>query len=136
MSFLENNDPQVIACGIDTNGIEIYNQFVTTTVLGTMQYEHVTIHVLDAVIGVPGPFSFLEEDAGFDFHSFVSLQNASGLIEFDEQSGMTVFIPEDTAFAAAENETEYVDSWTLFNNHVSIDFAATIAIPCSISLFR
>ena len=118
LSFLEDNDPQVMACGIDINGIEIYNQQASTFVQASMQFQHVTIHVIGQVIGIPGTFSFLVGDAGLS--SFVALKNASGVTDFDEQVGMTAFVPDDNAFAIANNETGPMDPSVLLNNHVSI----------------
>lgn len=115
---LENNSPQMIACGVSSNGFEIFNQRITTLVLQTFGFGHLTIHVTNAVVGMPGKFSFTVAD--FGANQFANLQTNAGFTQFDSQVGMTAFVPVDNAFAASQDQIENTTSVALFKNHVRI----------------
>ena len=96
--------------------MEIYNQFRTTAVMDTIVTENLTMHVLDAVIGMPGTYSF-----GVQFMSlnqFGALRNASGVSDLDSEHGMTIFAPSDDAFDAARTQMASESPAGVFANHV------------------
>lgn len=106
----------MIALGNSANGIEIYNQYQTTAVLNTYIFQHVTIHVLNEIIGIPGPYSFGANFMGLN--QFEMLQNISGIPDLDNQDGLTVFAPSDNALIAAKAQVASSSLSTIFANHV------------------
>ena len=115
-SLLESDKYQVIAMGNSASGIEIYNQFKTTAVLNTYTFQHVTLHIINAIIGIPGSYSFGTKFMGLT--QFVGLQNASGATNLDSQHGMTIFAPTDDAINAARPQMSSLSPATVFANHV------------------
>ncbi len=117
-SFLENDESQVIACGSSVAGFEIYNQLTTTAVLSTTTFGHVTIHTLNAIIGMPGTYSFGENL--LDISSFDSVRSSAGVQPIENSHGITIFAPEDGAFTNAKSQLSSTSPQAIFNNHVGI----------------
>ncbi|PSR75400.1 hypothetical protein PHLCEN_2v9158 [Hermanssonia centrifuga] len=115
-SFLENDESQVIACGSSVAGFEIYNQLTTTAVLSTTTFGHVTIHTLNAIIGMPGTYTFGENL--LDISSFDSVRSSAGVQPIENSHGITIFAPEDGAFTNAKSQLSSTSPQAVFNNHV------------------
>ena len=115
MTFLESNEPQVLICASGPNGIEILNQ-LSANVLETHVMGNMIVHVLDAILGIPGSYSEIVKDNGLD--QFEAFRSAVGGTPLDNLSGFTAFIPIDDAqnisgLASSSNGVE------IFKNHVS-----------------
>lgn len=117
MVQLEKNDPQVIVSSVTSNGFEMFNQRVTTLAISAFIFEHVTIQVVNAIIGIPGSFSFTVQDFGVDM--FQSMMSSGGFTNMNGVAGMTVFVPIDPAYTANRTEIAAVSPLSLSNNHVS-----------------
>lgn len=116
VAFLEGDESQVIACGHSVAGFEIYNQLTTTAVISTTTFQHVTIHTLNAIIGIPGTYTFA---AGLvDMTQFQTLQQSAGAAPVENAHGITIFAPEDTAFNTSKSQLANVSPEALFGNHV------------------
>lgn len=126
-AFLESDKFQVIAMGNSANGIEIYNQFRTTAVVNTYTYQHLTIHILNAVIGFPGSYSFGAKFMGLN--QFSALESTSGSPDLDGQHGMTIFAPSDDAFDPVKAQVASLSPSSLFANHVSTSYISLYLPP-------
>lgn len=119
VSFLEADRSQVIACGSSVAGFEIFNQLTTTAVISTATFEHVTIHTIDAIIGIPGTYAFA---AGLvEMAQFLSVQQAAGAAAVANARGISVFAPVNSAFNGSDITAKLssVSPLALYNNHVS-----------------
>ncbi|KAI0819118.1 hypothetical protein BC629DRAFT_699401 [Irpex lacteus] len=115
--FLESNSPQVIIAGATASGFEILNQLSSTFVVETLQYEHLTVQVLNSVIQIPDLFNNTLSHSHFG--EFAKLRSAAGnSSDLDTTPGMTVFVPQDLAFLNAQDQIAKQAPAALFDNHV------------------
>ncbi|KAJ3535182.1 hypothetical protein NM688_g7014 [Phlebia brevispora] len=119
MSELEGDESQVIACGHSVAGFEIYNQLTTTAVISTSTYGHVTIHTLNAIIGIPGAYTFAASLVAMS--SFQQLQQSANAAPIENAHGITIFAPVDTAFNDTKTQLSSLSPAALFDNHVIMD---------------
>ena len=127
--FLEDNSPQMMVGAVTPNGFEVLNQQQPTFVLQTLQYEHVTVQVINAIIGIPGPFTATINAVGLA--QLATLQAAAGFdTDLDTTLGLTVFAPLDDAFTAAHDEIFNATATSLFTNHVS-DVPHIMYVACT-----
>ncbi|KAI0086170.1 hypothetical protein BDY19DRAFT_364707 [Irpex rosettiformis] len=119
ITFLENNSPQMIAGAQSSNGFQIVNQAQDTFVLQTFQYEHVTVQVINEIVGIPGPFTATIHTAGLT--TLANLQAAAGYgTGLDTAIGLTVFAPFDDGFEAVREQIANTSATSLLNNHIII----------------
>lgn len=116
MSFLEGDQPQVLVAGSGANGIEIYNQRQTTAVIQTLFFEHVTLHILNAVIGIPASYSVVMKSAGL--RQFEAMRESADVPSLDGYRGFTMFAPTDDAISSATSQTLSTSLVDVWNNHV------------------
>lgn len=117
MVLLPNDEAQVIACGLSSNGWEIYNQQITTIVQQTLLYEHVTIQVVNAIIGIPGTITSTMQDFGLT--KVQGLMTSLGVGNLGNSPGITVFAAEDAAFGRDSSQIALASPLIMFENHVS-----------------
>jgi hypothetical protein len=118
MALFQDNSSQVMSCDATHNGIEILDQPLSASVVGTLQYEHLTVHFTDAVIGMPGNFSTVVQD----LRGFSGVQTSAGfdIDSFDAIPDVTQFIPIDAAFQSLDTTNlANAPPRDLFLNHVS-----------------
>ncbi|KLO17860.1 Fasciclin-domain-containing protein [Schizopora paradoxa] len=120
--FLEGDKNQVLAWS-DINGtVRILNQNTEVSVVNSTTFENLTIHVVDAVIDVPGELTAAL--AGNNLTSFqTALTQANFLDTLNFAHGITVFAPTDEAFAAVQQNLTAASSNssvldTILRNHV------------------
>lgn len=129
MVLLEGDTTQVIACGLTSNGFEIFNQRVTTIVQQTFVYEQLTIQVVDAIIGIPGSMAFTMQDFGLT--KLQALLASTDLSGVGNTPGMTVFAADDAAFGKDNAQVGLSSPVSLFENHVGLIFVhITMGLIC------
>ncbi|KAH8119017.1 Fasciclin-domain-containing protein [Phellopilus nigrolimitatus] len=114
--FLEGNKRQVLAWANESDGrISILNQNTPVTVVNSTTFGNLTVHVTDAVIDVPGEFTAAL--AANNLTAFTAaLQTASLLNPLNTIHGVTIFAPNDAAFAAVQNLTAAGSNATVLAN--------------------
>ncbi|THG96409.1 hypothetical protein EW026_g5412 [Hermanssonia centrifuga] len=116
VSFLENNKAQVFACGSSVAGFEIYNQLTATAVVSTTTFGQLTVHVLNAIMGIPGTFT--DEAENYSLNSFISLQQSGSDKTVESSNGITLFVPGNDAFTTAKAQLASLSPQSIYNNHV------------------
>ena len=99
--------------------LEVLNQPEgQTLVLDTFAVNHVTVHVVSAIIGAPPSYFFgmgyLQAD------EFIALQNISTGTVTMPDAGFTAFVPLDATFDQAKQMANATDPTVLFGNHVRL----------------
>ncbi len=120
VSFLENNKAQVFACGSSVAGFEIYNQLTATAVVSTTTFGQLTVHVLNAIMGIPGTFT--DEAENYSLNSFISLQQSGSDKTVESSNGITLFVPGNDAFTTAKAQLASLSPQSIYNNHVGSFF--------------
>lgn len=117
MVFLPGNTSQVIIASVTSNGFEILNQPAVTNVSKTLLFEHITIQVVNNIIGIPGTVQNAMQAAGLD--KFEGLESSTGFERLFSDPGLTLFAPDDAAFGRDTPQIELANQLTLATNHVS-----------------
>lgn len=112
---LEDLLPQQLVCGYTSNGLEIFNQVKTTTVLETFQYDSLIIHVIPAVIAPPPTYDVVAKN--YLLNQFEALRLGAGIISPALTMGFTAFVPSDDAFVAAKAALAGTDPKAIYNAH-------------------
>jgi len=120
--FLEGDRNQVLAWATENGTIRILNQNTEVSVVNTTTFQNLTIHVVDAVIDVPGEFT-----AALDANNLTAfraaLTSANFLDTLNTVHGVTIFAPTDAAFAAVQQNLTAAGANaslldTILRNHV------------------
>lgn len=90
-------------------------------VVGGGNFDKLTIHVINAIIDLPGPFSWAV-DAN-NLYSFQDALDSAGLLDtVNSMRGVTIFAPTDDAFNAVQNNLDslsnnYAEMGRILRNH-------------------
>ncbi|KLO17864.1 Fasciclin-domain-containing protein [Schizopora paradoxa] len=121
LTFLEGNRNQALAWSNTDGDTRILNQNTEVKVVGQGNFDKLTIRVIDAIIDLPGPFSWAV-DAN-NLYSFQdALQNAGLYDTLNSMRGVTIFAPTDDAFNSVQQNLDslsnnYAEMSAILNNH-------------------
>ncbi|GJE90714.1 hypothetical protein PsYK624_068580 [Phanerochaete sordida] len=110
--------PQPLACGSTARGFEVYNQRTPTAVLRTFEFDDMLVNVVPAVLAPPPPYDAVAASMGLA--QFEALRTAAGALSPAlAGGGLTLFVPSDDAFAAANASGALAgaDPKDVYNDH-------------------
>ncbi|KAG8999743.1 hypothetical protein FRB93_013115 [Tulasnella sp. JGI-2019a] len=97
---LEGSKPQAMVFAIQDNKTHILNQNTNVTITNTTSYQNLLIHIVDAVVDLPG--NFTNAAATYQLTSAQTAINSLGLADSIRLAhGQTLFVPDNTAFSNA-----------------------------------
>ncbi|KAG2137543.1 FAS1 domain-containing protein [Suillus clintonianus] len=128
---LEGNESQVLAWSKGSKGIFVLNNGTIVSVVNTTVYRNLQVLVIDSVLKFPQSLSDTLTNNTYEVTTFagalssvnVSTDNSTTLLDvFDNARGITLFAPNNTAFATANGIASLLPNTTaliaLFENHV------------------